>query len=792
MSMYLHHLDRYELQHLLGRGGMAEVWKAYDTRLHRHVAIKLLRPDLQSDPNFIMRFEREAQLIASLHHPNIVYIYDYRAEQLLETGETAAYMVMDYVVGPTLAQFLQNTARSGKFLLPAQLVQLFTPICLAIDYAHQQGMLHRDIKPSNILLDSRNPGKLLLGEPVLTDFGIARLLDTSASTRSGWLLGTPLYMSPEQALGASGNERSDIYALSIILYETCTGETPFRGVSLTAIIMQHINAPHIPPALINPAISPALEEVILRGMERQPEDRYASASALGVALAEALHEPIPEALQHTMETMAALADKTYVAPTPSSGSLQDRPALAPIQPRRSIASASPLVTPVIPVSDELVPFPVVAPPVAPSKAVIPRPLPDSEPLSVLVAKQRPPVPSSRMFRISVALLLIAASMGTLLLLLLPRSVSTLQTGDDLASNQVVGHAFFLSSGQLDPTNSRGINDELQLDLSSIPPPPSGKAYYAWLLGDLLQSEVSMTALGRLSVNHGSVHLLYRGNAQHTNLLATMSRILITQEEANIVPTSYTPNFKAWLYYAKLSQAPSPDDKLNYSMLDHLRHLLAESPELTVRNLHGGLDMWFLRNTQKILEWASAARDDWQRNPDLQHRQFIRILDYLEGNANIQDDEPLAWPVVDVDPHDSQIGLIGPAPDESEPPGYTYSDDEPPGYIYLISSHLAATVLSPDATADQRALAAQIQVAVSQTRGWLEHVHQDAKQLVALNNQQLTQPAALTLLNDLVKQAQQAYIGQVNATNGQQYGGAIWICNNIQRMANFEIKPFTSL
>ncbi len=104
MSMYLRHLDRYELQQLLGRGGMAEVWKAYDSRLHRHVAIKLLRPDLQSDPNFIMRFEREAQLIASLHHPNIVHIYDYRVEQLPETGETAAYMVMDYVVGPTLAQ----------------------------------------------------------------------------------------------------------------------------------------------------------------------------------------------------------------------------------------------------------------------------------------------------------------------------------------------------------------------------------------------------------------------------------------------------------------------------------------------------------------------------------------------------------------------------------------------------------------------------------------------------------------------------------------------------------------
>ncbi len=489
-----------------------------------------------------------------------------------------------------------------------------------------------------------------------------------------------------------------------------------------------------------------------------------------------------------METMAALVDKTYVAPVPSSGSLQNRSALASIPPRRNMASASPLVTPVIPLSDELAPLPSVAP----SKAVVARPLPDSEPLSVLAAKQRPVMRSSRILRITAGLLLVAASLGTLLLLLLPHSLSLSQTSDDPITNQVVGHAFFLSSGQLDPTNSKGINDELQLDLAGIPPPPNGKAYYAWLLGDLLQSEVSMTALGRLSINHGSVHLLYRGNAQHTNLLATMSRILITQEEANVVPASYTPDFKAWLYYAKLSQAPTPNDKLHYSMLDHLRHLLAESPELAVRNLHGGLDMWFLRNTQKVLEWASAARDDWRHNPDLQHRQFIRILDFLEGNDNIQEDEPLAWPVVYVDSHDSQVGLIGPAPDESEPPGYTYRDDEPPGYIYLISSHLAATVLSPDATTNQRTLAAQIQVALSQTQGWLEAVHRDAKQLVAMNNQQLAQPAALSLLNDLVTQAQLAYVGQVDVNNGQQRGGAIWICNNIQRMANFEIKPFTSL
>src|SRR2546421_268345 len=142
MFLQQRRLDRYELQQRLGHGGMAEVWKAFDTQLHRHVAIKLLHADLQNDPDFVVRFEREAQLIASLRHPNIIRIYDFRVAQSPETGEMAAYMVMEYVEGQTLAQYLQVTSRIGKFLPAAQLVQLFTPICLAIDYAHQQGMIH--------------------------------------------------------------------------------------------------------------------------------------------------------------------------------------------------------------------------------------------------------------------------------------------------------------------------------------------------------------------------------------------------------------------------------------------------------------------------------------------------------------------------------------------------------------------------------------------------------------------------------------------------------------------------
>src|SRR5579872_2964430 len=156
MSTHPQQLGKYEMRERLGRGGMAEVWKAFDTQLHRYVAIKLMHADLQNDPEFMTRFVREARAIASLHHSNIVQIYDFQTADTSDANSPMAYMVMDYVEGQTLADYMRDTVRAGKFLTPNELVQLFTSISLAIDYAHRQGMLHRDIKPANILLDKRN------------------------------------------------------------------------------------------------------------------------------------------------------------------------------------------------------------------------------------------------------------------------------------------------------------------------------------------------------------------------------------------------------------------------------------------------------------------------------------------------------------------------------------------------------------------------------------------------------------------------------------------------------------
>ena len=193
MSAGPQRLGKYELEKRLERGGMGQVWKAYDTQLRRYVAIKVLHADLQANPDFVSRFTREAQLVASLHHPNIIQIHDF---QFTNTGEAGAsgYMVMDYVEGGTLADYIHATSRKGLFPSAPDIVYLFTAISLALDYAHQRGMIHRDIKPANILLDKRNP--IGRPEPILTDFGIARLQGAAGGTLTSTLLGTPRYISP--------------------------------------------------------------------------------------------------------------------------------------------------------------------------------------------------------------------------------------------------------------------------------------------------------------------------------------------------------------------------------------------------------------------------------------------------------------------------------------------------------------------------------------------------------------------------------------------------------------------
>jgi serine/threonine protein kinase len=298
---------------------MAEVWKALDTQLQRYVAIKLLHTNLQADANFVARFQREAQVIASLHHPNIVQIHDFQVEQSSPDDSPIFYMVMAYIEGQTLADYIASTSAQGRIPSPLEVVNLFASISLAVDYAHQKGMIHRDIKPANILLDQRNRSRNPMGEPILTDFGVAKLLGVSAVTLTGTQMGTPLYTSPEQARGYPGNERSDLYSLGVILYEMVTGVAPFRADTPTAVLAQHLFATPTSPVLLNPSIPPALTMVIMTSLAKDPNARFPRAVTMTAAIAEALNVALPESLGQVSFASDVQNMPTYMGiPAPSA------------------------------------------------------------------------------------------------------------------------------------------------------------------------------------------------------------------------------------------------------------------------------------------------------------------------------------------------------------------------------------------------------------------------------------------------------------------------------------------
>lgn len=380
--------------------------------------------------------------------------------------------------------------------------------------------------------------------------------------------------------------------------------------------------------------------------------------------------------------------------------------------------------------------------------------------------------------ITSALVLVTAGLGTLFP---PATKSVAHAVVPTKAPSIVGHLFFISSGQISTDSSQGIADQVRLDLTNIPVPAAGSSYYAWLLGDD-PIEGKAILLGRLTVSKGMVHLFYAGDQAHTNLLGIASRFLITEESAATTPAFPSPDINTWRYSGQLSQIPNPSDTIHhFSLLSHLRHLLASDPTLQSYGLPGGLNTWFFRDMQKILEWAGSARDDWiPSQVQVAHRQVIRILDYLDGQANVQNDVPAGTPLL-VDPEIGKVGLLE----------FDVQNQEPPGYIYHIGLHLDGLVQSPGATAEQKTLATQIDTALNDILALLQKMRQDAKQLVVMTDAQLLQPASLSLLDDLDKQAQDAFVGQFDPSTGEIQNGVTQIYYAIERLATLDVTVVTS-
>jgi beta-lactam-binding protein with PASTA domain/predicted Ser/Thr protein kinase len=262
---------RYKVLHRLGSGGMADVWLAEDTHLQRQVALKVLHRRFAQDQEFVQRFQREAESAARLQHPNIVSVFD-RGQ-----FEGTYYIAMQYIDGPTLKQLID------RGLTPEQAVALIRQVLEAARFAHRNGVVHRDLKPQNVIVDGE-------GKAVVTDFGIARA-GVSEITQTGSVMGTPHYLSPEQAQGFDVTAVSDLYSIGVILYEALTGRVPFEADSAVAVAMKQVSQTPLRPSSINPRVSPALDATVMRALAKDPGERFQSADAFIAALDAALKEP---------------------------------------------------------------------------------------------------------------------------------------------------------------------------------------------------------------------------------------------------------------------------------------------------------------------------------------------------------------------------------------------------------------------------------------------------------------------------------------------------------------------
>ena len=313
---------RYRIEALLGQGGMSSVYQGSDPNLRRTVAVKLIHPHLSNDPEFVRRFEEEAAAVAQLRHPNIVQVFDFDHE------DEVYYMVLEYVPGETLETRLKRLNAGARRLPPAEVVKIAVEVAEAVEYAHRRGMIHRDIKPANVMLNVQ-------GQAILMDFGVARMLGGKQHTATGAVIGTALYMSPEQVRGERPDHRADIYSLGVMLFEMASGRPPFEADSAMTVMMMHLNDPVPDLHQLNAEVPPELRAVIERALAKSPGERYQSAAEMANALRGVLAR-----LQGAAPTGATMIERPVMGTAPVGATVIETP-LAPTLQKMGVTETPP-------------------------------------------------------------------------------------------------------------------------------------------------------------------------------------------------------------------------------------------------------------------------------------------------------------------------------------------------------------------------------------------------------------------------------------------------------------------